>query len=256
MPEHPLRFLDCSCGLGAPLGGPPVTVPALLERMTSLGIEAACVYALAAEAGEAKSHNRDLVAAVRGQPRLYPVWTVGPHQCGEFTAPAVLPALLASYGVRMVRLPLSKVTCLKELDVPLLAELFDALAPQRVPLFIDCLDTLEQASTASLRELLAGWPALPVIVGFPKVEHDDRRLYYLWERFPSFHVELSGYQTLGAIEAVTARFGGQRLVFGTKSPHFTPLQSMLQVIYSRVDEAVRRDMAGGTLRRLLQEVTL
>jgi predicted TIM-barrel fold metal-dependent hydrolase len=147
-------------------------------------------------------------------------------------------------------------TCLKELDVCLLAELFDHLAPCRTPVFIDCLDTLEQAATAQLRELLDHWPTLPVIVGFPKVEHDDRRLYCLWERSAQFHLELSGYQTLGAIEAVTQRFGPDRLVFGSKSPYFTPLQSMLQVIYSRIDETAKCAIAGGTLRRLLAEVKL
>jgi hypothetical protein len=228
----------------------------LLARLDTLGIAGACVYSLAAESGEADLHNAALVAAIGGNPRLYPVWTVGPHQCGEFARPADLPAVLARHGARLVRLPLGKMTCLKELDVWVLGELFEALAARRVPLFIDCLDTLEQAPTAALRELLTCWPTLPVIVGFPKVEHDDRRLFQLLDRFRQLHLELSGYQTLGAIEAVTARFGSGRLVFGTKQPHFTPLQTMLQVIYSRVDETARRELAGDALRRLLQEAML
>ena len=91
MPEHPLGFLDCSCGLGAWPGGPPVTAPALLARLDALGMAGACVYSLAAESGEVAQRNLDLAAAVRGNPRLYPVWTVGPHQCGEFPPPAEVP---------------------------------------------------------------------------------------------------------------------------------------------------------------------
>ena len=42
-------------------------------------------------------------------------------------------------------------------------------------------------------------------------------------------------------------------MYGSRHPHFTPLQTMLQVIYADVDEPAKRAIAGDTLRGLLAE---
>ena len=255
---HPLNFLDCNCGLGPWMGGPgrgyegsPRT---LLQTMDSMGIAEACAYALSEYECNPGAGNARLASELAANPRLHPVLVIGPHQCGEWPSPADLPARMKAAGAKMARLPLGTMAAMKELDILPLEPLFDALAARRAPLFIDCLVSLEQARTAELKTLLERWPAMPLILSFPKQSQLDRQLYYLWERFTHFYVELAGYQGLGCIEDVTRRFGARRLVYGSRYPHFTPLQGMLQVIYSGVEDAVKREIAGDTVRQLLREV--
>ena len=257
---HPLNFFDCNCGLGPWMGGPargydgsPRT---LLQTMDSMGIAEACAYALSEYECNPGAGNAWLARELAANPRLHPVLVIGPHQCGEWPSPADLPARLEAAGAKMARLPLGAMTAMKELDILLLEGLADCLTARKAPLFIDCLGSLEQARAADLKTLLERWPTLPVILSFPKTGQQDRMLHCLWERFPNFYVELAGYQTLGIIEDVTRRFGGRRMVFGSRYPHFTPLQTMLQVIYSGVEDAVKREIAGDTVRALLKEVTL
>jgi predicted TIM-barrel fold metal-dependent hydrolase len=223
--------------------------------MEALGIAEACAFALGSYGAEPHAGNEQLVDALADEPRLHPVWVLGPHQCGEFPEPRRLAQELARNGVRMVRIPCGALTMQKRLDLVLFRDVFAALAPCRVPIMIDCLDSLDQVSTGELETLLGEWTGCPLILTFPKLEQHDRMFYYLWEKFDHFYVEISGYQTLGAIEEVTKRFGSNRLVYGSKYPHFTPLQTMLQVIYSDVAADVKRDLAGNTVRRLLEEVT-
>jgi len=260
MSAHPLRFMDCNCGVGPRWGGPGPgydgSVSTLLHTMDSLGIAEACPFALSEIECDPGVGNSWLASTCAENERLHPVWVMGLHYCGEYPTPKRLPTALAQFGVKMVRVPLGKTTSLKQFDLCLLEGLLACLAQHHIPLLLDCLHSTDQIQTSEMKALLETWPGLPVILSFPKLEQDDRRFYYFWERFDRFHVELSGYQTLGGIEAVTQRFGSNRLVFGSRFPHFTPLQSMLQVIYSGVEESVKRDIAGGTMRRLLCEVAL
>jgi len=222
--------------------------------MDSLGIAEACPYALSEYEGNAGSGNAELAEALRGQPRLHPVLVVGPNACGEFLSARDLPARMSACGARMARLPLGPFTAMKELEVRLIEDLLDEMNLRRIPLLIDCIASIDQAPLDPLIEILSTWQNIHVILSFPKVEAGERRLFYLWERFNNFHVELAGYQGLGMIEDVSRRFGGSRIIYGSRYPHFTPMQSMLQVIYSAVEPSVKQEIAGGTLRRVLGEV--
>jgi predicted TIM-barrel fold metal-dependent hydrolase len=124
-----------------------------------------------------------------------------------------------------------------------------------VPLLVDASDQ-RLLRAADIEPVLKAWPEMPFILSVPKIEQNDRWFYYLWERYDSFYVDLPGYQVLGGIASVVQRFGPRRLIYGSRYPYFTPLQTMLQVVYSEIDESARRAIAGDTLRGLLKEVRL
>ncbi len=252
MPLHPLDFFDCNSALGPFKNLPPGTdwsAGALLERMDELGIAEACTHCPAAT----PEQNRTIVDSTSGTDRLHPVWYVGTHYTGEFPSPTELTKQMVDSGVRMARIAPGPPFFPSDFDLCGMEPLLDALAERSIVLYLDCT-RVPRPPVRVLQDMLSGWPAIPVILGMAKMLQDDRYFYYLWERHANFHVELSGYQTLGAIETVTERFGSDRLVFGSRYPFFTPLQSMLQVIYSLVEEDVKRDIAGATLRKLLREV--
>lgn len=256
---HPLEFVDVNCAIGPYYNPPPEYDPsaqALLARMDELGIAEACPVALMGRDYSPWEGNLWLQKNLPASPRLHPVWAVAPHYSGEFPAPAELLERMAAAGVRMVRLFLSGVlSFLDRLDLPVLRELFDALAAHRVPLLLDCYDPL-LLHAQELEPLLSSWPQMPVILLLPKVVQNERWFHYLWERYDNLYLELSGYQVLGGIENICRRFGAERLLYGSRYPYFTPLQSMLQLIYSDIDEASKKAIAGGTARKLLREVRL
>jgi hypothetical protein len=254
----PLNFLDVNCCIGPyynPAPGHDWSAIGLLAKMDELGIAEACPAAVLGRDYDPREGNAWLSANLPGSPRLHPVWTVGNHHSGEFPPPDELLAQMREHGVRMLRLFLYPTAFLDRLDLPLLTELFDAMDEHRVPLLVDTSDPL-LLRAEDLEPVFKGWPKLPLILSVPKVVQNERWFYYLWERYDSFHLDLSGYQVLGGIKAIVERFGSRRLVYGSRYPFFTPLQSMLQLIYAEVDDTAKRAIAGDTVRGLLREVRL
>jgi predicted TIM-barrel fold metal-dependent hydrolase len=85
------------------------------------------------------------------------------------------------------------------------------------------------------------------------MENEARVLCCLLERYRNLRVSLRGWQTLGGIEELVRLFGVGSLVFGSNFPHFTPLQSMLHLIYSEISEEDRQRVAGDNMRDLLRQ---
>ena len=160
---------------------------------------------------------------------------------------------MAADNVRLARIGFGSAQYVPRLDLLLYEPLLAALAEACVPVVL-CYQDIQAVDWPAIADALARWPGLRIIMSLSKITYHDRYFYALWEKFDSLYVELSGYQVLNGIEAVTGRFGPDRLVYGSRSPHFAPLQSMLQVIYSDVEEGVKRSIAGGTVRRLMQQV--
>jgi len=254
---HGLTVIDASCAIGPryvlPAQSPAASADDLLRQMDRFGIAEACPsFSIAAEYC-IEEGNRTILDAVGcpSRDRLHPVWIVAPHHTGEAPPPAVLLEAMRRHNVRAGKLILhSRLGYLDSLDVKLCEDLLDALAGHRIPLMLDFV-SFSHADTRDLGELLVHWPDLPVIVTFPKLEKEERMLYGLWEKFAQLRATLSGYQLLGGIEKVVSRFGPGALVYGSQYPFFTPLQSLLHLIYSEIEPEVRQRIAGGNMRELL-----
>jgi len=255
---HPLNFLDANCGVGPyynPSPGHDWSVAGLLAKMDELGIAEACPFCMMATNYDPWEANEWLLNHVPPSQRIHPVWAVATHYSQEFPPPRELIRRMDAHGVRMLRLLLHPIPFHDQLDLPLFVELFDTLDQHRVPLMIDSPDPL-QFRASDLEPILERWRNLPVILSIPKVVQNERWFYYLWERYDNFYLDMPGYQVLGGIESIVGRFGPHRLIYGSRYPYFTPLQTMLQVIYSDVDESAKRAIAGDTLRSLLKGVQL
>ncbi len=255
---HDLGFLDVNCGVGPyynPPDGHDWSAAGLLAKMDELGIAEACPSAVMGRDYDPWQSNLWLMENVAPSERLHPVWTAANHHSGEFPAPAELIERMRRQGVKMLRLYLYPEAFVDRLDLPIFGELFDALAEYRVPLLLDCAGPAAPRAQ-DLEPVLRQWPSLPFILSVPKIVQHDRWFYYLWERYDNFQVDLPGYQSFAGTEAVVRRFGSRPLVFGSRYPYFTPMQSMLQLAYAEIEESDKRSIAGNNMRRLLGEVRL
>ena len=109
---------------------------------------------------------------------------------------------------------------------------------------------IDQMGWDGLHGLCDRYPELPVIITNLSYRV-NRYLYPLLEKFRNLYVETSGYQGHKSVEAICARFGAERLIFGAKMPYFAPGPALTMINYSLVSDEDKEKIAGGNLRRLL-----
>ena len=258
MSGHPLRFVDADCWVGESRMPLPArlrgdALGGLVETMERLGIAEACPASISAAVRPARDGNRQLVTQTAGLDRVHPVWVIAAHHTAEAAQPEDLVRQMKDAGVRMARAVLGGADgYFGALHLLQMEGLVDVLAANCVPLILDLCDR-EEVGSRELSDLLHAWPGLPVILTFPKMEKEERVLYCLLERYRNLRVSLSGYQVLGGLEELVRLFGARVALFGSNYPYFTPLQGMLQVIYSEMPEEDQRRVAGDNTRELLRE---
>lgn len=245
------RFFDAYVALGPltvpMLGQELATVAALRAELDRSGIAAALVYSTVALDYDAGTGNELLSTALADEPDLHPCWVLLPPGTGEFPPPAELMATMAAQGVRAARLCPGPLRHNFSLEPWCSGELLEALAAARVPLFLDLDDT----SWSEIAALLATYSELPLVVT-GVTYRVDRYLYPLLARFPNLHIDLSGYQGLHAIEHLVARFGAERLLFGSHLPLFEPGATITHLCYAAIDDDAKALIAHGNLERLLE----
>jgi hypothetical protein len=255
MPKHRLGFLDVDCWVGkfrAPLPKrlQDDALGGLVGTMERLGIAEACPTSASAAMLPAGDENQELAARTAGQAGLHPVWCLAAHHTGEAPSPEETARQMRASGFRIARAVVGE-GYFGALHLLQMEGLLDVLAANRVPLVLDLCDRRDIESR-ELCDLLRSWPELPVILSFPKVEREGRVLFCLLERHRNLRVSLRGYQLLGGVEELVRRFGPGVPVFGSNYPEFTPLQGMLQVVYSGISAEDKRRVAGDNVRELLR----
>lgn len=241
-----LSFFDCNARIGRPMAwreGQITTRDELLAEMDYAGIERALVHHTLASQWSPAEGNAALLEEIEGQDRLLPCFVALPAATGELPAPAQFAAeVRARHGA--VRLfPNDHQYRLADWCM---AETLGALEARRVPVLVD----INQTTWDDIAALLSAHPLMPVIV-LDTYYRMDRCLYPLWERYANLYLETTTYQVHRGIEAVCARFGPGRLVFGTNLPHLETGGPIAQIMYAELGDEMKAAIAGGTLNRLL-----
>lgn len=168
-------------------------------EMDRLGIERACVTHTLSLYSDPRAGNEALLAL--GDPRLIPVPVVVPGEVGPASE-------VAAWGVRMVRLCPERHRF--DLTGPAALRLLAAID---VPVAID----LDETSPAQLRHLAERLPDLRILLLNPGYRR-LRALAELMDEAPNVRAEIGTVNTQGGVEWLAARFGAERLVFGTGAP--------------------------------------
>ena len=244
-----LTYFDCNCSIGRvayPLLHDISDAAGLLREMDTAGIEEALVYHTAARDSDPVIGNEILLDEIGSSVRLHPVWIVLPHHTGEIPEPETLLRDMAENGVKAVRMYPSKEVQSFSLKDWNAGALLGALAEAHIPLMLD----IEPTGWDTVADVVNRYPKLPVIVADANYRH-NRFTYPLFEKHGNFHLELSRHFGAGVIEDVVARFGSERLLFGTNMPRYTGTAAVSMLTYSDNSRADKENIAGGNLRRLL-----
>lgn len=241
-----LRFFDCNMRVGrAGVVRPEhiLDVPGLLDEMDYLGIERALVYHAWSQEWDAGGGNRKLLEELGGCDRMVPCLVPLPSATRETPEPAELAELLKSRHGAARLYPKAHGYVLSDWCM---GKTLAALAERQVPVLLE----FAQVDWNDLARVLEAYPALPVIL-LSTSYRINRHIYSLWEAFDNLYLEIATYQVMRGLEDVTARFGPERLVFGTGLPLLDGGGPIAQLTYAELPEETKQLIAGGTLARLL-----
>jgi predicted TIM-barrel fold metal-dependent hydrolase len=254
-----LRLFDSCLTLGRlVLSGCPEWLSAekALAAMDRYGIAEALVHDHSARRTHPRADgNRRLLEAVKGLPRLHPCWVIEPpERPGRDAARALVAGMLAA-GVRAARLPMK--------SMPPLAWLWDDLCAEieahRVPCFLDfgevgTVGAMTDGDVDGVRDIALAHPELPLVLSAvlgPLGVHPA--VLPLLRRVPNVHIDTVG--VLGYWQTAARDAGPERALFATAAPFMDPGIYASGVQYEPgLDEAAKRLVAGGNLRRMLEAV--
>ncbi len=253
-----LEFFDCNACYGTfsvPPFKPARSVDDLRDEMAWCGIQRALVRHAVQIDESPVVGNRLVVEQTAGYDNLEPAWAILPPQTEELGDVNSFLLDLKAAGVRALWAYPSKHKYL--LNAETFGELFEELTALRVPLFLPLAEQSGGSSGWALAaEVLREFPRLRLTVTAHGSWGHDRYFRPLVEKYPGLHLDISRYELDGGLRDFCRRYGPDRLLFGTNFPH-TPMGGpRLMVTHAGLRDEERAAIAGGNLRRLLEEVAL
>ncbi|MEN6642865.1 MAG: amidohydrolase family protein [Armatimonadia bacterium] len=245
-----LPFFDCNCLIGMRQyrhRTSPETLQDYLRDFEYYDITAALVHHAYAVEYSQDYGNRVLLDEIADHPQLVPEWVVIPHWAGEMAPPDELVAEMLQLGVRAARIyPRSHTfPVTPEVAGPMLKALEEA----RIPVFVD----VAQLDLDATINLAKQYPDLPVVL-CGVAWASDRLIFARFGEVPNLHLETWAFQGHRHYERFVDAFGSERLLFGTDLPLRSPGAARMMALYEQISEQDRRNIAGGNLLRLLQNV--
>ena len=245
-----IRF-DANCVLGRwPDGGPTLDdADQMLAAMDRLHISKALVRHTLGGQYDVAYGNALLTQQIADRERLLPCWAALPAITGETGPSQEWLDSLAKNNVRAVCLyPASH-------GYPLAGWQCDALlAPLAERRYLLLLESAE-IDWEGLHWLCESYAQLRVVLmnlGYRVL----RPIYALLDVHPNLHLDISTLSSFMGIEALGARFGAERLLFGTGQPRNEGASTVAALNYAAMDGALVQAIASGNLESLLGEVQL
>ena len=249
-----LQFFDCNVWLGCPQGFPlaeELRVEGLEDALASHHLTGALVSCWRGKVVSPQDGNALLGETAADLPEeCYVVWTGVPLNSGQ---KGPLPGV-AELGekVRGVRVfPRSH-------NFPLtgwvLGSLCEVLVAHRLPLFLWHVEL----DWDDLFDLAGEFPELRIVVETQtqKILYHTRPLFALMRQRPNVFVEQSNFAGAGFIEYAVREFGAERLLYGSFLPVSDPFVPMGMVLDAEIADSEKALIAGGNMRRLIEEVRL
>ncbi|MGB9620275.1 MAG: amidohydrolase family protein [Armatimonadota bacterium] len=113
-----------------------------------------------------------------------------------------------------------------------------------------------ELSWSEIRSVCLAHPGLPVVVEGTgkKILYDNRVFYQALADCPNLHLELHNLVNYLGLEDLVARFGPERLIYGSYVPVRQPGAAQMIVTHARISEEAGHRIAGDNFRRLISEV--
>lgn len=223
---------------------------ALIDYMDFAGIERANVWHRSMYELDPTAGNQKLIAELRGyEKRLSPSLAILPQLTDREYAPESFFPLMKRCGARTVHaFPLMNRYILSDVTM---GEQLALLAEMKIPLYLSPKDGFEP-----IYSVLKEFPELTVILYNIGWWPSARYVYPLLNRYRNVYFETGDFSMMHGIEDVCARFGSERLLYGSNFPTNNMAGSICCLEMARIHQSEKENIAHGNMERLLSEVKL
>lgn len=257
-----MDFFDVNCSFGLPAapGGAIAPCPTLEDLATAhrrAGIGKALVWHMAQHDVAPQRGNAMLSEAIAGREDYVGCWTLLPGQTGEIDPETLFERMRAERIVALRAFPYAHRWLLNRLTM---GPVLDAMSDRRIPLLLSVRRMGARVGPAQawgdIHALMTEFPDLTLIVCDHGSWGCDRYFRPLFDAFERVRVDTSLYYIDGGIESVVERYGPGRIVYGSGLPDRYPGGMMLAIAHAQISDDAKVAIAGGTARRLIEEVRL
>ncbi|MBS7611543.1 amidohydrolase family protein [Candidatus Bathyarchaeota archaeon] len=253
-----MKFFDCNVCFGRPMIRPirfAETAKDLLKEMDFYGIDEALVFHSRQRDDSPVVGNEILLNEIKDVERLYGTFAILPPQTGEMDSFEDLLEKMRLGNIRAFRAFPSEHKFL--MTRVALGSLYDFMIERNIPLFIPINESCGGISGWYLIEqILSNAPDLTLVV----VEHgswgQDRFFRPLIEKYENLYLDISRYELDGGISDFCAKYGAERLLFGTGYPWWNPGGPILMLTQADVTTREREKIASGNLKRIFGRVRI
>lgn len=257
-----MSYRDINCYIGRPpnLDGsararrdylPSPTADNLVGEFHRAGIDSGVVWHYAQIAGSAQDGNRLIAEAIAAHANLFGCWSILPECTGEMPARPAIFREMARSKIKTIKL--SPRNHRYVADRATLGPLLGEVTERKIPVLLSVQKDLDWNQ---LHDLMADFPDLTTVCMDHGCWGEDRYFRPLLERYPNFAVDTSNYLLDGGIKALVDSYGYERILFGSGYPELYPGGMMLAIQHAGLSEEATKQIAGGNLERMLEEVCL
>ncbi len=243
-------LFDANCQIGRRNQRPfyePWKTDDLVQTMARCGIDRALVRLAAASEYDPATGIELLTKEIQPYPVLQGLAVIGPSATMHLPPIDQLLQNLVAGGIRAVALyP-------KMHGYPLefgCQDMFKVLARHKVPVFL----SLRETDWSEVYHLLGKYNDLNLVLTDISTWDRARFTYPLMTEFPKLRLETSLLRTHLCLEDICAKFGSQRLLWGSGWPMLTPGASLGMLNYASISDADRANIASRNLQQLLDQV--
>jgi len=253
-----MEFFDCNATYGifsVPPNERADTVDDLIKEMEWCDIHSALVRHAAMIDESPEVGNPLLIEQISQHKNLEPSWAILPPQTGELGTIDQFISSMAENRVKTLWAFPSKHRFL--LNGTTFGVLFEEMIKQNIPLFLERSESSGGLEGWGLIEnILGDFPALTLIAVGHGCWGEDRYFRPMIEKYENMYIDTSRYELDGGIASFCNKYGPNRMIFGTHFPYTSMGGSTMTLIHADIPHDTKVAIAGGNLRRILDEVKL
>lgn len=253
--EMELEFFDCSISYGVEATPsvlrPAPTAEGLRGEMARAGVAKAVVWRVEQMTGSTLTANEMLAEDVRACDDLFGLWALLPSHTHEIPEPEAMPSAMKAN--RIVGWRLFPERCRFLMQWFALRDWVELAVARSIPAFIN---TAHGASLEQVADLLEKAPELTVVLTYANEWPSDRLLRPFVKRYPNVYLDMAFMITDGGIESFVTEYGASRLLYGSGFPRCYFGANMMMLKHAEIADEDKTAVAGGNLRRVLQQVKL
>jgi len=229
------------------------TASDLLKEMDYYGVDEALVFHSRQRDDSPNVGNEMLLKEIKGFKRLYGAFAVLPLQTGEIGGLEEILGKMREGNIRAFRAFPSEHRFL--MTKTALGPLYEFMVERNIPLMISINESSGGISGWLLIEkILSSYPDLTLIVTEHGSWGQDRYFRPLIEKYENLYLDISRYELDGGVSDFCAKYGAEKLLFGTGYPWWNPGGPILMLAQADITSREKEMIASGNLTRILRRV--